>query len=170
VSQGRASIRRLLTAADRDDTKLAAAVRTVLTRDDDYATVGMPSCDWDDRAAREALVEALVRDADAALLLLHGRELAGVVVEAAELLALGSGQDVELGGDGMFRIAWGVARDRVSSTVDTEARHGRKSRARIVDGSKAHLAVDPDDELVNNITVTPANAAYPDVIDDLLDE
>ncbi len=116
------------------------------------------------------MVDALVRDADAALLVLHGRELAGVVAEAAEVLALVAGQDVELGEDGVFRIARRVARDRVLSTVDTEARHGHKSRARTFDGYKAHLAVDPDDELITNLTVTPANAADRDVIEDLLDE
>lgn len=170
VTQLRAAIRRLLTVADRDDPVLAAAVRAVLTRDDDYATVGKPPCDWDDRAARDGLVDALVRDANAALLVVHGRELSGVVAEAAELLALVAGQDVEQGEDGVFRIARRVARDRVLSTVDTEARHGHKSRARTFDGYKAHLAVDPDDELITNVTVTPANAADRDVIDDLLDE
>ena len=54
--------------------------------------------------------------------------------------------------------------------MDTEARHGHKSRARTFDGYKAHLAVDPDDELITNVTVTPANAADRDVVDDLLDE
>ena len=170
VTQLRAAIRRLLTVADRDDTELAAAVRAVLARDDDYATVGKPPCDWDDQAAREALVDALVRDVHAALLVLHGREVAGPVAEAAELLALVAGQDVEQGEDGVFRIARRVARDRVISTVDTEARHGHKSRARTFDGYKAHLAVDPDDELITNLTVTPANTADRDVIDDLLEE
>ena len=170
VTQLRAAIRRLLTVADRDDTELAAAVRAVLTRDDDYATVGKPPCDWDDQAAREGLVDALVRDVNAALLVLDGRELAGAVAEAAELLALVGGQDVEQGEDGVFRIARRVARDRVISTVDTEARHGHKSRARTFDGYKAHLAVDPDDELITNLTVTPANTADRDVIDDLLEE
>jgi hypothetical protein len=170
VTQLRAAIRRLLLVADREDPGLAAAVRAVLTRDDDYATVGKPPCDWDDQAARDGLVDALVRDVNAVLLVLHGRGLAGAVAEAAELLALVGGQDVEQGEDGVFRIARGVARDRVISTVDTEARHGHKSRARTFDGYKAHLAVDPDDELITNITVTPANAADRDVVDDLLDE
>ena len=96
--------------------------------------------------------------------------LAGALAEAAELLALVAGQDVELGEDRRFRIARRVARDRVISTVDTEARHGHKSRARTFDGYKAHLAVDPDDELITNITVTSANTADRDVIDDLLEE
>jgi hypothetical protein len=45
---------------------LATVVRAALTPDDDYATVGKPPCDWDDPAARETLVDALVRDANAA--------------------------------------------------------------------------------------------------------
>lgn len=171
VTQLRAAIRRLLTVAGQaGELGLAAAVRGVLTRDDEYATVGKPPCDWDDRAARDALVDALVRDANAALAVLHGRGLAGALAEAAELLALVAGQDVEQGADGVFRIARAVARDRVISTVDTEARHGHKSRARTFDGYKAHLAVDPDEELITNVTVTAANAADRDVIDDLLDE
>ena len=43
--------------------------------------------------------------------------------------------------------------------MDTEARHGPKSRARTFDGYKAHLPIYPDDELITNVTVTPANAA-----------
>jgi Transposase domain (DUF772) len=41
---------------------LAAKVRGLLQRDDDDSTPGKPVCDWTDRAAREALVDALVRD------------------------------------------------------------------------------------------------------------
>ena len=39
----------------------------MLRRDDDYAAAGKPACDWDDAAAREALVDALARDAHALL-------------------------------------------------------------------------------------------------------
>ena len=88
-------------------------------------------------------------------------ELAGALAEAAELLALVAGQDVERGEDGVFRIARRVARDRVISTVDTEARHGHKSRARTFDGYKAHLAVDPDEELITNPITAEDNGAEP---------
>jgi len=81
-----------------------------------------------------------------------------------------AGQDAEAGEDGVFRIARRVARDRVISTVDTEARHGHKSRARRFDGYKTHLGVDPDDELITNVAVTAANTPDRDVIDDLLEE
>src|SRR5215212_10600237 len=112
VIQLRAAIRRVLSATDRADPALAGAVRAALTRDDDYASVGKPPCDWDDPKAREALVDALVKDAQAALAALDGHELAGSAGEAAELLALVAGQDVEAGEDGIFRIARRVARDR----------------------------------------------------------
>ncbi|MGV7507497.1 transposase, partial [Mycobacterium kansasii] len=77
VIQLRAAIRKLLAVADRADMELAGALRAALTRDDDYASLGKPPCDWDDVKAREALVDALVRDANAALDVADGRELDG---------------------------------------------------------------------------------------------
>ncbi len=170
VIQLRAVIRKVLSAADRVDPVLAGAVRQVLRRDDDYATVGKPPCDWDDPKAREALVDALVRDAQGALGALDGHELDGSLAEAAELLGLVAGQDVEQDDDGIFRIARRVARDRLISTVDVEARHGHKSRARTFDGYKSHLGIDPDDELITAVAVTAANTADRQVIDELLDQ
>jgi len=166
----RAAIRNVLTAADQTDPQLAGAVRAALTRDDDYATLGKPPCDWDDPNTREALVDALVRDAQAALDGLDGHQLDGPLAPAAELLGLVAGQDVEAGEDGVFGIAGRVARDRLISTVDVAARHGHQSRARTFDGYKTHVNVDPDDELITNVAVTAANTADRDVIDELLNE
>jgi Transposase domain (DUF772) len=45
---------------------LKTKVRAGLQREDDDAAPGKPACDWQDPAAREALVDALVRDADRA--------------------------------------------------------------------------------------------------------
>lgn len=70
--------------------------------------------------------------------------------------------------DGVFRIVRRVARDRLISTVDVEARHGHKSRARTFDGYKSHVGVDSDDELITNVAVTAANSADREVIDELL--
>ena len=166
VTQLRAAIRKLLGALE--GSALAVRVKLALSRDDDYASVGKPPCDWDDPQAREALVDALVRDALGALAALDGKELVGPAREAAELLALVAGQDVEEGDDGVFRIARKVARDRVISTVDPEARHGHKSRNRRFDGYKAHLSVDPDSELIDDVVVTPANTHDADAVEDLL--
>ena len=49
--------------------------------------------------------------------------------QAAELLATVVGQDLEESDDGTLRIAQRVAKDRVISTVDAEARHGHKTAA-----------------------------------------
>ena len=103
--------------------------------------------------------------ARAALGALDGHGLGGPLADAAELLGLVAGQDVDAGEDGVFRIARRVARDRLISTVDVEARHGHKSRARTFDGYKSHFSVDPDDELITNVAVTAANTADREVID-----
>src|SRR5215211_7171511 len=145
VTQLRAAIRKLLRVLAGP---AAARVRRGLTRDDDYATPGKPPCDWDDPEAREQLVDELVREAGAALAAVDGEPLEGAAREAAELLALVAGQDVEAGEDGVFRIARRVAPDRVISVVDPEARHGHKSRNRRFDGYKGHFSVDPDSELI----------------------
>jgi hypothetical protein len=125
-----------LRTLDRDAPGLAEKVRGALARDDDYSSPGKPSCDWDDPAAREAVVDELVRDCLGALGAIDGADLDGPAKEAAELLALVAGQDTEQGEDGVFRIAKRVAPDRVISTVDVETRHGHKSHARKFDGSK----------------------------------
>jgi len=166
VTQLRAAVRKLLRLLEGTD--LEQKVRAVLARDDDYRSPGKPPCDWDDPAARDELVDSLVKDAKAALAALEGQHLEGAVAEAAELLALVAGQDVEQGDDGTFRIAKKVAKDRTISTVDTEARHGHKSHDRHFDGFKAHISVDPDSELVDEVAVTAGNVTDRGPVDELL--
>jgi IS5 family transposase len=171
VTMIRSAIRRLLAVAGSD---LRAELRAVLCRDDDYGSGGKPSCDWDDPAAREALVAELAIDGFACLEVIEGRELDVEVAEAAELLATVIGQDLEAGDDGVFRIARKVAKDRIISTVDPETRHGRKTAARGFDGYKGHAAVDPDSEIITATVVTAGNAGdatvATELIDDLLDD
>lgn len=170
VTQLRAAIRKVLAALGAAGSPLAGQVRAVLRRDDDYAGPGKPPCDWDDPQAREALVDELVNDALAALGVLDEQPLPVTAQDAAGLLALVSGQDVEQGEDGVFRIARKTAKDRVISTVDTQARHGHKSRNRRFDGYKAHLSVDPDSELIDEVAATPANTPDRDAAAGLLDD
>lgn len=151
----RSAIRGLLRACDDE---VEAQLRGLLARDDDYASAGKPACDYDDPGAREALVDALAADARALLGALHGRELAPVLAGAVALLATVTGQDLDEGDDGVFRIAQRVAKDRVVSTVDPQARHGHKTSARGFDGYKGHIAVDPDAELITATGVTAGNA------------
>src|SRR5919106_2672796 len=162
----RSALRGLLTAADAE---LRAELRARLGRDDDYATAGKPVCDYDDAAAREELVDALARDAMTVLAALDGRQLEPATAQAAELVATVVGQDLDQDGEGVFRIARRVAKDRVISTVDPEARHGHKSSTRSFDGYKGHIGIDPDSEIVTATAVTPGNSGDAEAAEDLLD-
>jgi hypothetical protein len=163
----RSAIRGLLRVADA---VLEAQLRAVLASGDDYASAAKPQIDWDDADAREQLIDSRARDAWACLALLDGRELAVAVAEAAELLARVLGQDLDEGGDGVFRIARRVAKDRVVSTVDPDARHGHKTSARGFDGYKGHIAMDPDSEIITDTEVSAANAGDASVAADLIDD
>jgi hypothetical protein len=163
----RSAIRGLLRVADDD---LEAQIRRYLRRDDDYARAGKPACDWDDSEAREAMIDDLVRDGLEALKELEGRRLTEEVSQAAELLATVIGQDIEQTGEGVFRIARRTAPDRVISTVDPEARHGRKSSAHGFDGYKGHVAVDPDSEIITAAEVGDANKGDGEMMPELLEE
>src|SRR5215218_5199712 len=156
------------------DERLEAELRGVLASGEEYASLAKPQIDWDDQAARAALVDARARDAHAVLEILQGRSLPAVVAEAARLLAAVVGQDLEQGKDGMFRIARKVAADRVISVVDPDARHGHKTSARGFDGYKGHASVDPDSELIMATTATAGNvgdaAAAPELLAELVDQ
>ena len=155
VTLVRSAIRGLLRSADP---ALETVLRARLARDDDYSTAGKPVCDYHDPAAREALVDALAKDAMALLAVLDGRELDASVTQAAQLLATVVGQDLDQDtADGVFRIVRRVAKDRVISTVDPETRHGHKTSANGFDGYKGHLAIDPDTEIITATEVTAGN-------------
>ena len=156
VTMIRAAIRGLLRVVDAP---LGEEIRASLRRDDDYKAAGKPACDWEDVTAREGLVDALARDGFATLTVMQDRKVDVPVHEAAELLATVLGQDLERVEDGRFRIARGVAPDRVISTVDTEARHGHKTASRGFDGYKGHVAFDPDSEIITATDVTAGNVA-----------
>jgi hypothetical protein len=156
VTLVRGAIRGLLRACPPE---LKAKVRAGLLREDDYRAPGKPTCDWQDRQAREALVDALVRDAYRAHYALRDQRLDPRVAEAAALLATVTGQDIEETDDGRFRIFEGTAPDRVISTVDPQARHGHKTAAHGFDGYKAHVATDPDTEIICAAEVSSAATA-----------
>jgi hypothetical protein len=61
----------------------------------DYSKAGKPKIDWDDPAAKQELVSALVNDANALVAALEGRKLEEPACSAVALLALVAGQDVE---------------------------------------------------------------------------
>ncbi|MGO9077527.1 MAG: IS1182 family transposase [Streptosporangiaceae bacterium] len=138
----------------------AAQIAQVCTGHD-YSEPGKPKIDWDDPRAKEALVSALVNDANTLVAALEGRRLDERAAGVLALLALVAGQDVEPaegsdGRDGRWRIARKVAGDRTISTVDPEARHTRKSPEARRDGYRAHLAADPETGIITGEKLTRA--------------
>ena len=140
----------------------AAVIAQVCTLD--YSKAGKPDIDWDDPQARQDLVSDLVNDALRLLEVLAGPdapERDPGEADALGLLALVAGQDVEPadgsdGTDGRWRIARKVAPDRVISTVDTEARHTRKSKSKRRDGFRGHVAAEPETGLITDCEMTMA--------------
>src|SRR4051794_9184292 len=145
----------------------AAAVIAEQCSAHDYTQSGKPGIAWDDPDARARLVDALVGDAHRLLGHLPDAELDAKAAEAVGLLALVAGQDVEPaegsdGTDGRWQISgWRIARkvapERVISTVDPEARHAHKPRARHQDGYKAHVKVERDTGLIPGCALPPAS-------------
>jgi IS5 family transposase len=124
-----------------------------------YLKTGKPEIDWGDAGARQRELNQLVKDAELALKELRGAQEGPVAEAARELLKRVASQDVEDDGEGGRKIRQGVAKDRVISSVDPEMRHGHKSSAGRWDGSKKHLSVEPQTELITAVAVTPANAS-----------
>jgi hypothetical protein len=128
----------------------------------DWDDPGKPQIAWDDRAARDALVSALVEDARTVVAAFADADLDARAGQALALLALVAGQDVEPAEDsddteGRWRIAKRVAEDRVISTVDPEARHVHKTVHHRQDGYKAHVAIEPDTGLFTAGELTKAS-------------
>lgn len=146
----------------------AAQVVAEVTSAHDYDDPGKPTIAWDDKDARESLIDALVRDALAVLAALP-EQSTGPAADAVGLLALVAGQDVELieadpdsedpAAVPRWRIAQRVAPDRVISVVDPDARHAHKTVSRRQDGFKAHVAIEPDTGLVTACALSKASGA-----------
>jgi len=162
VTQLVAAVRRV-----RRDVEGAAEVVARVTSAHDYDDPGKPRIAWNDKQARETLVDGLIRDALAVVAALDEPE-PGPAADAVGLLALIAGQDVELvdpdphdpaGAEPRWRIARRVAPDRVISVVDPEARHAHKTVHRRQDGFKAHLAIEPSTGLVTACQLTKATGA-----------
>jgi IS5 family transposase len=160
------TVTQLIAAIRRVRREVPGAVEVVAEqcRAHDYDDAGKPAIAWNDEQARAELVDALVGDAHRLLGHLPDQELGPRAADAVALLALVAGQDVEPvegsdGTDGRWRIAQRVARDRIISTVDTEARHAHKTVHRRQDGFKAHVAVEPDTGVITGCGLTKASGA-----------
>ncbi len=167
----RAALRRCLSLLEGLDPVRAADLRARLRRDD-YEASGKPQIMWTDPEARRGLLAELFGDASVTVTVCS--EVADPDLETAVLLlAQVAAQDLEIedrdDGEPAVRVRQGVARDRIISVVDPEARHGRKSRAHRYDGYKLHLTVDQDSDLLVSVEASLATAPDAEFLGDLLD-
>jgi hypothetical protein len=117
---------------------------------------GKAHVDWADAAVRRAELGRLVGIARSVLGATAGQEH---LASARELLERIIDQDVDdTPADGAGPATrQGVAADRVISVVDPDMGHGRKSPSKRVDGYKAHVLTDHDNELILGVATTAAN-------------
>lgn len=119
--------------------------------------------EWGDPAAKKEALDILVGQLDALDKWLRQRlpeELAQPPMkDHLDTLAQIRGQDLEPDpdGSGRTRIRQGTASERRVSIEDPDMRHGRKSKTKLFNGFKRHIATDLDTGLIMACAVTPAN-------------
>lgn len=140
-----------------------------LSRHFSASVKGAVELDWEDPAARRALIGQVVADARVALAL-AARALRGfarnaestqAVRAARALLADVLQQDIDEeptdGGGPMLRQ--GTSRDRIVSTTDPEMRHGHKSHRQRFEGYKAGAVAEMEHGVILATEVRAANSA-----------
>lgn len=127
--------------------------------------------DWDDETATLEGLQQLLSDVSRLEAWVVERASEAVeqppVQDALELLRKVVDQDTEPDPPSKGRrIKQGVPRDRIVSIADPEMRHGRKSKTKLFNGYKRHVAV--VDRFVVGTAVVPANVKEHEPTDDLL--
>lgn len=118
--------------------------------------------DWDDADARQAALQRLLAEVERVRNWVDGK-LADAkeqpeLKEALSLLTQVVSQDLEPDpSGGGKRIARRTARDRRISVTDGDMRHGRKSRSRVFNGYKRHIARELEHGLILAVAARPAN-------------
>lgn len=118
--------------------------------------------DWDDEEQQQQALNRLLQDVAMLRTWVHQHLNDAVeqppLKEALELLARVIEQDIEPDpGGGDSRIRQGTAKDRTISVTDGQMRHGRKSKSRVINGYKRHIATELSCGLILAATVRPAN-------------
>lgn len=136
----------------------------------DYDQEGKPDIDWKDEAARTKLLNELVKDARALLAVASKVERDSAAQAAFDLLAVVTEQDIETKEDGSVAIRDGVAKDRITSTVDPEMRHGRKSSAGHFTGHKVTVSVEPKSHIITDVKAHAGNSHDSSVVREVVAE
>jgi transposase len=130
---------------------------------------GTVELDWDDPAARRALIGQVVADARVALALAT-RALRGFARSAAHTHSLRSAQalladllqqdiEEEPADGGGPALRHGTSRDRIVSTTDPEMRHGHKSDTKRFEGYKGAIVAEVERGVILATEVQAANVA-----------
>ena len=157
-------------AADRDAAQVMKDAGLVLVGQSSVKAA--LDIDWDDDAAKHEALQRLLAEVQR-LRAWVDHNLADakeqpLLKEALALLAKVVEQDLEPDPDGGGkRVARGTAKDRQISIMDKDMRHGRKSKSRLFNGYKRHVAVDLDHGLILAVTARPANEPEADATTEL---
>ena len=167
VSLIRSATRHCLDLLGTLDKRLARTTRSSLVRSD-YDERAKPEINWSSAPERQELVSVLCTDAASVMHSCANLD-DPALAEAVALLRIVSAQDVEEDGAGGFKVREGVAKDRVISTVDTDTRHGHRSRSDRYDGYKVHLSADVDSDLITAGVATKATTSDDEVLPELIE-
>jgi hypothetical protein len=139
-----------------EETVIKSAGLSVLSADSIKAAIDI---DWDDEDAQTAALQKLLEQADALERWVSKRAAEESAVpplkNSLELLRKVVNQDIEPDPSGGRRIKDEVSKERIISIADPEIRHGRKSRSKLFNGYKRHIAIAND--LILATAVEPAN-------------
>jgi hypothetical protein len=154
----RSGVRKLLDAVKATDAE-AAEIGSGL-RFDYSRPREKPEGDWHDKAAREALLTEVARDAERALRAVeeHDEPIAAPeVAEAAKLLREIVSQEFEVQDDEVPRPRRGRRARQIVSAHDPEMRHGRTTPSKRFTGCKPHAAAATEAPILTAISLSPAN-------------
>jgi len=161
------AIQKLLKVSQNQNGK-AAKVLDSLSLLMDYSKKDKEDIDWNDSAARQELLNKLVKDSRAIIEALRETELSTEEKTAQDLLKVIAEQDIEEK-EGQITLKQGVAKDRVISVEDPEMRHGHKTSKGKFNGHKAQVMMDEESEMVTNIDVTSGNRPDGESVGELIE-
>jgi len=152
-----------------EDAVIKSAGLSVLSADSIKAALDV---DWTDDDAEDVALQTLLKQVDALESWVAKRATKAAEVpplkDSLDLLRKLMAQDIEPdpSGDGR-RIRQEVTKERIISVSDQEMRHGRKSKTKLFNGYKRHIAI--VDNLILATAVEPANVREHEPAPRLLD-
>lgn len=139
-----------------EETVIQSAGLNVLSADSIKAALDI---DWTDNEAQVAALQKLLGQVDALERWVAKRAAKEAAVpplkDTLDLLRRVVDQDIEPDPSGGRRIKQEVSKERIVSIADPEMRHGRKSKTKLFNGYKRHIAI--ANNLILATAVEPAN-------------